>query len=46
MNLAWVAGIAAFVLLEKAVPAGDRLGRVAGLVLVVAGGFVMAQAWR
>jgi hypothetical protein len=28
------------------VPAGDHLGRVAGLVLVVAGGFVIAQAWR
>jgi predicted metal-binding membrane protein len=46
MNLVWVAGIAAFVLLEKVVPAGDHLGRVAGLVLVVAGGFVIAQAWR
>lgn len=34
MNLLWVAAIAGFVLLEKVVPAGDRLGRVAGMVLV------------
>lgn len=34
MNLLWVAAIAGFVLLEKVVPAGDKLGRVAGMVLV------------
>src|SRR5215210_3507496 len=34
MNLLWVAAIAGFVLLEKVAPAGDRLGRVAGVVLV------------
>ncbi len=33
MNLLWVAAIAGFVLLEKAAPGGDRLGRVAGLML-------------
>lgn len=37
MNLAWVAAIAAFVLLEKAVPHGDRVGRAAGVVLAVVG---------
>ncbi len=34
MNLFWVAVIAAFVLLEKVVPAGPWLSRAAGLVLV------------
>jgi predicted metal-binding membrane protein len=34
MNLLWVAAIAGFVLLEKVAPAGERLGRVAGVVLV------------
>jgi predicted metal-binding membrane protein len=34
MNLAWVAVIAAFVLLEKVVPAGPWVGRIAGVVLV------------
>jgi predicted metal-binding membrane protein len=34
MNLLWVAAIAGFILLEKVVPGGDRLGRVAGVVLV------------
>ena len=33
MNLLWVAAIAGFVLIEKAAPAGDRLGRVAGVAL-------------
>jgi predicted metal-binding membrane protein len=34
MNLLWVAVIAGFVLLEKLVPGGARLGRVVGVVLV------------
>lgn len=33
MNLAWVAGLALFVLVEKLAPAGHWLGRAAGLVL-------------
>jgi predicted metal-binding membrane protein len=33
MNLFWVAAIAAFILLEKVAPAGDWLGRVAGVML-------------
>lgn len=37
MNLAWVAAIAAFVLIEKAVPAGPWIGRAAGAVLVPLG---------
>jgi len=34
MNLLWVGAIAGFILLEKVAPGGDRLGRVAGVVLV------------
>ncbi len=42
MNLLWVAAIAGFVLLEKVAPAGERLGRVAGVVLVGWGVWVVA----
>jgi predicted metal-binding membrane protein len=37
MNLAWVAAIAAFVLVEKVVPGGRRVSRVAGGLFVGAG---------
>lgn len=37
MNLVWVAAIAALVLIEKVVPGGRWLGRVAGGLFVVAG---------
>jgi len=37
MNLLWVAAIAAFVLIEKAVRGGQLVGRVAGVALVAAG---------
>jgi predicted metal-binding membrane protein len=37
MNFAWIAAIAAFVLLEKVVPGGERVGRIAGGCLIVAG---------
>ena len=37
MNLLWVATITVFVLVEKALPRGDVVGRVAGGVLVIAG---------
>jgi predicted metal-binding membrane protein len=42
MNLLWVAAIAGLVLLEKVAPAGERLGRVAGLVLVGWGVWMVA----
>jgi predicted metal-binding membrane protein len=35
MSLAWAAGIAAVVLVEKVAPSGDRLARIGGIVLVV-----------
>ncbi len=34
MNLAWVAVIAVFILVEKVVPAGQWVGRAAGLLLI------------
>ncbi len=42
MNLLWVAAIAGFVLLEKVAPAGDRLGRVAGVMLAGWGAWMVA----
>jgi predicted metal-binding membrane protein len=43
MNLLWIAAIASFVLLEKIVPRGELVGRVAGIVLVVAGLLVLSR---
>ena len=34
MNLTWIAALAAFVLLEKIIPAGERVSKVTGLLLV------------
>ena len=44
MNLVWVAAIATFVLVEKVVPAGERVGQVAGVVLVLVGVALMLRA--
>ena len=38
MNLYWIIGLALFVLLEKTMPAGHGLGRVAGALLIAWGG--------
>ena len=43
MNLAWVAILAVAVLVEKAVPRGDLVGRIAGLALVVAGLWMLTR---
>jgi predicted metal-binding membrane protein len=43
MNLVWIAGIAAIVLIEKVAPRGDVLARLAGVVLVAAGVLVAAR---
>jgi predicted metal-binding membrane protein len=43
MNLLWVATIAAFVLVEKVLPRGDLVGRVAGGILVIAGLALLMQ---
>lgn len=37
MNLLWVAVITVFVLVERVAPGGEVIGRVAGIVLIVAG---------
>ncbi len=37
MNILWIAAITIFVLAEKLLPGGDRMGRAAGVLLVAAG---------
>jgi predicted metal-binding membrane protein len=44
MNLLWVAAIAAVVLVEKVVPRGDLIGRLAGLGLIAAGALLVVRA--
>lgn len=46
MNLYWIAGIAVFALLEKTIPAGHRLGSVAGIVLIAWGGVLLASVFQ
>lgn len=46
MNLAWVAVIAAFVLIERAAPAGVLVGRIAGVLLVLWGVWVLVASHR
>ena len=41
MNLLWIAAIALFVLLEKAVPYGAGGGRAAGVAMILAGVLVL-----
>lgn len=43
MNLAWVAGLAVLVLLEKVLPQGVAFGRAAGLVMVGTGVVLMLR---
>lgn len=44
MNLLWVVAIAVFVLVEKVVPRGELVGRLAGMALAVAGVAMVAHA--
>jgi len=44
MNLLWVASIAVAILVEKVVPRGELIGRLAGVVLVAAGVLIVARA--
>ncbi len=37
MNLYWIVGLALFVLLEKTIPAGHRLGSITGIGLIICG---------
>lgn len=43
MNLLWVTAIAVAVLVEKVVPGGDLIGRIAGVGLVAAGVLLVAR---
>ena len=40
MNLYWIVGLAVFVLLEKIIPLGHWLGRIAGVVLIGWGAYL------
>jgi predicted metal-binding membrane protein len=44
MNLYWIVGLATFVLLEKTLPLGHWIGRVAGIALLGWGGMLAARA--
>lgn len=44
MNLLWIAALSAFVLTEKLAPAGQWIGRTAGLLLVLAGTWMLLGA--
>ena len=44
MNVAWIGGLAAYVLVEKTTPAGHRLADIAGWALVAAGLTILAIA--
>ena len=46
MHLAWVAGLAALVLVEKVFPGGHWIGRAAGVALAAAGVWMLAGAAR
>ncbi|MGH6849964.1 MAG: DUF2182 domain-containing protein [Methylocella sp.] len=43
MNVLWIAAISAFVLIEKIVPAGRLISRIAGIGFVAAGAWLVAQ---
>jgi predicted metal-binding membrane protein len=45
MNLLWVAGLAALVFVEKLLPRGTWIGRVAGIGLAAWGGFLLLRAF-
>lgn len=45
MNLLWVAGITVLILLEKVVPRGELVGRIAGVGLSLGGLVLLSHAW-
>ena len=45
MNLLWVASIAAYVLVEKIVPAGHWIGRAIGMCIIVAGLWMVTRTF-
>ncbi len=46
MNLAWVALLAAYILVEKVLPGGARVGRALGLILIGWGGWILVTLER
>ena len=44
MNLLWIGGLAAFVLLEKTIPMGHWLGRIAGVGVTAWGVLMLVNA--
>ena len=44
MNLVWIAALAAFVLAEKAAPAGEKVSRVTGVLLIAWGAWAILAA--
>lgn len=44
MNLVWTAVLAVFMLLEKIIPAGDKLGRIAGVIAIGLGTILVTSA--
>jgi predicted metal-binding membrane protein len=44
MNLFWIAGLAGFVLLEKTIPVGHWIGRIAGIGAAAWGVLMLASA--
>jgi predicted metal-binding membrane protein len=43
MNLLWIAALAVLVLLEKVVPFGRLIGRLAGLAFIAGGAWLLLQ---
>jgi len=43
MNLLWIAGLAVLILVEKAAPRGEWIGRLVGVMFVGFGGFLLLQ---
>ena len=41
MNLAWMAAVTVFVLIEKAAPGGEWFARIGGAALACAGAWIM-----
>lgn len=46
MNLAWMAAITAFILIEKAVPGGEWMGRIGGAALAAGGAWMIVAFIR
>ena len=44
MNLVWVAGLGLAMLLEKVLPGADRMGRLGGIALILAGIALVLEA--